>query len=90
MASFEAEHLLTVRSSAGRIPAAAVGLYGTEAVVATAGRDKQLQLHRPFCKTHEVSTYRQLSMPAASLISRLSRDECKFMLSLPQHQLHAV
>ena len=53
MAAFEAEHLLTVRSSAGRIPAA-VGLYGTEAVVATAGRDKQLQLHRPFCKTHEV------------------------------------
>ena len=50
----ETEHLLTVRSPADACIISAVGLYGTEPVVVTTSRDKQLSLHRPFCKTHEV------------------------------------
>ena len=49
----EAEHLLTVPSSASGGPsvavtASAVGLYGPEVVVATASVDNRLYLHRPF------------------------------------------
>ena len=48
-----AEHILTVRDGAGEV-VSAMGLYGTEPVVATARGGEQLHLHRPFCRAHEV------------------------------------
>lgn len=52
-----AEHVLTVRDAAGdrSCVVSAVGVYGTEPVIATAGGGRRLHLHRPFCRAHEVS-----------------------------------
>ena len=53
----EAEHLLTVHSAGTNSPAA-IGMYGTEVVVATADGEDKLHFHRPFCKTHEVAIFK--------------------------------
>lgn len=49
-----AEHILTVVRGEGNCVVSAVGLYGTEPVVATTSNGGRLHLHRPFCKAHEV------------------------------------